>query len=89
MLNLCQNADLMFSCSFGSVNFKIDSFNGHQPDIYSVRSASATRVYLRKGRGEERIAKVQDSPIVAESEVRPDDRSILQETDILMLLGTG
>jgi hypothetical protein len=29
---------------------------------------SATRLYLRKGRGEERVAKVYDSPDVPESE---------------------
>lgn len=30
--------------------------------------ASATRVYLRKGRGEERVAKIHDSPNVPEGE---------------------
>ncbi|KAK5810178.1 DNA recombination and repair protein Rad51 [Linnemannia elongata] len=30
--------------------------------------ASTTRLYLRKGRGEERIAKVYDSPDVPEAE---------------------
>lgn len=30
--------------------------------------ASATRILLRKGRGEERVAKVQDSPDVGEGE---------------------
>ncbi len=32
------------------------------------RSASATRVYLRKGRGEERVAKLADSPDQPEGE---------------------
>lgn len=31
--------------------------------------ASATRVYLRKGRGEERVAKLADSPDQPEGEV--------------------
>ena len=30
--------------------------------------ASATRILLRKGRGDERVAKVQDSPDVGEGE---------------------
>lgn len=29
--------------------------------------ASATRIYLRKGRGEERVAKIHDSPNVGSS----------------------
>lgn len=32
--------------------------------------ASATRIYLRKGRGEERVAKLADSPDQPEGEVR-------------------
>lgn len=31
--------------------------------------SSTTRVYLRKGRGEERVAKLADSPDMPESEV--------------------
>jgi meiotic recombination protein DMC1 len=35
--------------------------------------ASTTRLYLRKGRGEERIAKVYDSPDVPEAEARESE----------------
>ena len=33
-----------------------------------IAHASTTRLYLRKGRGENRILKVVDSPMIAESE---------------------
>lgn len=33
-----------------------------------VTNRSATRIYLRKGRGEERIAKIYDSPDMPENE---------------------
>jgi len=37
--------------------------------------ASATRVLLRKGRGEERVAKIQDSPGMCAHDVVPVDSS--------------
>lgn len=36
--------------------------------IFLQAHASATRVYLRKGRGEERVAKIYDSPDMPENE---------------------
>lgn len=35
-----------------------------------IAHASTTRLYLRKGRGENRILKVVDSPMIAESEAQ-------------------
>ena len=34
-----------------------------------IAHASTTRLYLRKGRGEQRICKIYDSPCLPESEV--------------------
>lgn len=42
--------------------------------VESSAHASATRVYLRKGRGEERVAKLADSPDQPEGEVRGSTR---------------
>lgn len=38
------------------------------PQFVILIISSATRMQLRKGRGEERIAKLQDSPDMPESE---------------------
>ena len=39
-----------------------------QPVLITDPASSATRMALRKGRGDERIAKLQDSPDMPESE---------------------
>lgn len=55
--------------------------------------ASTTRLYLRKGRGEERIAKVYDSPDVPEAEARESEtpadkvaRCFMSMSSIVLLL---
>ncbi|KAF3273971.1 Meiotic recombination protein dmc1 [Orbilia oligospora] len=42
--------------------------DGRKPGGHVLAHASATRVLLRKGRGEERVAKIQDSPDCPERE---------------------
>ncbi|KAK6539535.1 Meiotic recombination protein dmc1 [Orbilia ellipsospora] len=42
--------------------------DGRKPGGHVLAHASATRVLLRKGRGEERVAKIQDSPDCPEKE---------------------
>jgi meiotic recombination protein DMC1 len=45
------------------------SADGRKPvGGHVLAHASATRVFLRKGRGEERVAKIQDSPDCPEGE---------------------
>lgn len=40
----------------------------HDRSLFLMQFRSSTRVYLRKGRGEERVAKLFDSPDMPESE---------------------
>jgi meiotic recombination protein DMC1 len=41
---------------------------GARQEVNGRRARSATRLYLRKGRAEERVAKIQDSPDRPEKE---------------------
>jgi meiotic recombination protein DMC1 len=50
----------------GNASFVMDAKKPIGGNI--LAHASTTRLYLRKGKGEQRICKVYDSPLIAESE---------------------